>query len=563
MHVVMPIRWHWEKHGGFAYKVALLTQSSFLLDAKASTMLPACCHLLASSLLCLLLLSSTTFVLATKAAEEVDVDPDVGKNVMEIVEARGYAVEAHNVTTEDRYVLTTYRLPKTYAETQAGAEAAANKPVVLLQHGLLDSSFTFVCNFRNQSLAFVLADAGYDVWLGNNRGNTWSNHHLDYTTDDDEYWDFSWEDMGLYDLPAQIQYALNKTGRTTLSYIGHSEGTTQAFAGFSANQEIAQKVSFFGALAPVAWTGHTTAQVFVAMANTYLEKWFETLGIAEFSSQNEVVQELLGGYACTLADELCGTAISLIAGASNNLNTTRVAVYISQTPAGTSVKNMGHYAQGIRDDTFASYDYGCSCLKILGLGLCAMSICENKEKYGSFDPPAFPIENMVYPRTGFFIGSADTFATATDIEQIRSGLPSGTIVHELEIEAFSHLDFTWAYNANEKVYQDLLTQIAEYEGMGYAGTAAASVGGGFTMDFVGETAGSNEALVSETTDDDTSSSRSTGADADETNGSDASASETVNDDATSSVGSAGIVMAETLETTVVRPLGCTVRHRQN
>ncbi|RLN10915.1 hypothetical protein BBJ28_00025302 [Nothophytophthora sp. Chile5] len=224
---------------------------------------------------------------------------------------------------------------------------------------------------------------------------------------------------------------------------------------------------------------------------------------------------------------------------------------------------MGHYAQGIRDDTFASYDYGCSCLKILGLGLCATAICENKEKYGSFDPPAFPIENMVYPRTGFFIGSADTFATATDIEQIRSGLPSGTIVHELEIEAFSHLDFTWAYNANEKVYQDLLTQIAEYEGMGYAGTAATSVGGDFTMDFVGGTAGSNEVLVSETTDDGTSSSRSTVADADETNGSDASASETVNDDATSSVGSAGIVMAETPETTVVRPLGCTVRHRQN
>jgi hypothetical protein len=170
---------------------------------------------------------------------------------------------------------------------------------------------------------------------------------------------------------------------------------------------------------------------------------------------------------CTSASELCGTGLDLIAGPSDNINTTRIAVYLSQTPAGTSVKNMAHYAQGIRDDTFASYDYGCSCLRALGISLCSKLICENKAVYGSFDPPAFPIGSMKYPRTGFFIGATDTFATSTDIALLRSGLPSGTVVYEKTIAAFSHLDFTWAYNANEKVYQDLIAQIKKYEGKGY------------------------------------------------------------------------------------------------
>ncbi|KAE9006116.1 hypothetical protein PR001_g15281 [Phytophthora rubi] len=414
-------------------------------------------------LLCILTSSAD----AGAEVQEATVDPDVGKTVVEIVQARGYAIETHQVTTSDRYVLTMYRLPKTYSETQSGSAAAANKPAVHLQHGLLDSSFTFVSNFRNQSLAYVLADAGFDVWLGNNRGTTWSRSHLDYSTDDAEFWDFTWEDMGLYDLPAFVNHILDITGRSTVSYVGHSEGTTQAFVGFSKNQEIAKKVDYFGALAPVAWTGHTTAQLFVALAKLKVDKAFLNLGFTSFLPHTDLLETLLSDVVCTNLDKLCDSAIGLIAGPSVNLNATRIPVYLSQTPAGTSVKNMAHYAQGIRDDTFASYDYGCSCVRLLGINLCSSLICKNKAVYGSFDPPAYPVGAMVYPRTGFYIGATDTFATSADIAQIRAGLPSGTIVHEKTVAAFSHLDFTWAQNANELVYQDLLAQLKKYAGKAY------------------------------------------------------------------------------------------------
>lgn len=52
----------------------------------------------------------------------------------------------------------------------------------------------------------MLADAGYDVWFGNARGNTYSKRHISLKPDDAKYWDFSWHEMAFYDVPAEIDY---------------------------------------------------------------------------------------------------------------------------------------------------------------------------------------------------------------------------------------------------------------------------------------------------------------------------------------------------------------------
>eukprot|EP00644_Phytophthora_capsici_P004554 jgi/Phyca11/7395/fgenesh1_pm.PHYCAscaffold_19_\ len=399
-----------------------------------------------------LLLVTTVLATPVHSVDQVKLDPDVGKSTVELIQARGYVAETHNVTTADGYILTVHRLPKSYDESQSGQDAAVDKPAILVQHGLLDSSFSWVCNFRNQSLAFVLADAGYDVWLGNNRGNTYSTNHVKYTTEDDAFWDFSWEDMGRFDLPAMLNYVRSTSNQDTVALVGHSEGTTQAFVAFSEDQELAQTVSYFAALAPVAWLGNTKAKALQFLTKVYLDKIFEVFGQVEFLSQNEVLQEVIEAAACTLNPEVCETALALVSGVSENWNSSRVGVYLSEMPAGTSVKNMGHFAQSIRKGTFSAYNYGCGCLRA---------------KYGTFDPPVFPVSSMVYPRTGFFTGENDILATSTDIDLLRAAMPNTTVIHDQEISDFSHMDFTWALDANERVYQSVLEQLELHIGTGY------------------------------------------------------------------------------------------------
>ncbi|CAJ0761048.1 5021_t:CDS:2 [Entrophospora sp. SA101] len=65
---------------------------------------------------------------------------------------------------------------------------------------------------------------GYDIWLGDSRGNQYSK-----PSPSDEY-DFSWDEMAKYDLPAFINYIKKQTNVDNLSFIGHSQGAIEILA---------------------------------------------------------------------------------------------------------------------------------------------------------------------------------------------------------------------------------------------------------------------------------------------------------------------------------------------
>lgn len=121
--------------------------------------------------------------------------------------------------------------------------------------------------------AYLLAEAGYDVWLGNARGNYYSRTHVRLRPDaifNTDYWEFSWDEIGNIDLPTMIDYALEHTGQQRLHYIGHSQGTTSFFVMGSLRPDYNQKIISMHALAPVAFlanSGHLLLRALAQFSN--------------------------------------------------------------------------------------------------------------------------------------------------------------------------------------------------------------------------------------------------------------------------------------------------------
>lgn len=139
--------------------------------------------------------------------------------IPELVLPHGHHLSEHFTTTDDGYVLRLFRIPP----KRQGAGAAA--PVVLLQHALMDSSAGWLLLGR-RSLALSLAEAGWDVWLGNARGNRFSRNHSRLSPDGADaaaFWSFSWDHHALHDLPASVSAALAVSGAASLVLVGFSQ----------------------------------------------------------------------------------------------------------------------------------------------------------------------------------------------------------------------------------------------------------------------------------------------------------------------------------------------------
>ena len=90
-----------------------------------------------------------------------------------------------NITTEDGYILELWRIPG-----KKGEEIDNTKPVIYMQHALECDMMEWVINDPERAIAFILSNAGYDVWMGNNRGSKYGLHHVSLDPHKKEFYKF-------------------------------------------------------------------------------------------------------------------------------------------------------------------------------------------------------------------------------------------------------------------------------------------------------------------------------------------------------------------------------------
>ncbi|KAL1787584.1 lysosomal acid lipase/cholesteryl ester hydrolase [Sigmodon hispidus] len=372
------------------------------------------------------------------------VDPEVNMNVTEMITYWGYTSEEHSVQTEDGYILSLHRIP----HGRKNHSDKGPRPVVYLQHGLLADSSNWVTNADNNSLGFILADAGFDVWMGNSRGNTWSRKHKTLSVSQDEFWAFSWEEIN------QQEVHCSKCSRDKLKsgprfHVSEARmfQAFRSFIAFSQIPELAKKIKMFFAMAPVVSLNFASSPMVKIgrLPDLLLE---DLLGHKQFLPQSAMLK-WLSIHICNhvIMKELCTNVFFLLCGFNeNNLNTSRVDVYTTHCPAGTSVQNVLHWGQVVKHRKFQAFDWG--------------SDAKNYFHYNQSYPPLYDIKDMYIP-TALWSGDQDWLADTRDVNILLTQIPN--LVYHKRIPEWEHLDFLWGLDAPWRMYNEIVSLLWKYQ----------------------------------------------------------------------------------------------------
>ncbi|XP_076298733.1 lipase 3 isoform X1 [Lasioglossum baleicum] len=383
----------------------------------------------------------------------------------ELIRAHGYTAETHHIWTKDGYCLDVHRVlpPKSHENPSNGlCDDGVNlndqniteaRIPILVHHGLLSSSADWVLLGPKKALAYILCDNGYDVWLGNARGNTYSKKHKKYSTIDKEFWDFSWHEIGLYDLPATIDYILEHTGYTELYYIGYSQGTTAFYVMASEIPEYNRKIKGMISLAPIAFLSNHRSpllklfvrfQVIMEWGSSYcnVHQWFPRNRL-----QARTLSTIIRNAPGSLTKGFCVCWFYMIAGfGSDQLEKSMLPLILGHFPAGASAKQIIHYGQSILSGSFRKFDCG---------------VTENLKIYGSTQPPKYDLEKVKIPIVIFY-SENDFLTDPADIKKLVDRLPNVLETQKIEYSKFNHIDYLWGRDAKTYLYNTVLKVLKRF-----------------------------------------------------------------------------------------------------
>ncbi|XP_060532070.1 lipase member J-like isoform X2 [Cylas formicarius] len=345
-------------------------------------------------------------------------------DVSGIARTWGFKTENYSLILDDGYIITVFRVYN---------EITQNTPIVL-GHGSLTNPLSWVFA-GNNSLPYVLGNRGYDVWMVSFRGTAYSKGHVSLSPTDHKYWQFTFHQMGIYDVKSTLDLVHNTTNKKAI-YIGYSMGTTNSYVYCSmlpdhCKQRLLGVISYApvgylldakGVL-PILWQPFIWPIVKTVTYTFFNGEFFKPIPPLKILYKVLSLTPL-GNYAGVFAlSFLFGFHISTI-----DPSYTPVALNRFQDTVGIEVYT--HYSQCFNNKSFNQFNYGKK---------------KNMQLYSQEYPPAYPLEKIPVPIT-MFVGKSDFLGTISASSSMYSLLDSKSqcAYHIMEDHRWCHYDFVIA-----------------------------------------------------------------------------------------------------------------------
>lgn len=351
-------------------------------------------------------------------------------------------------------------------------------PVLLMHGGIFGNSADFILTgptialgkiekYRFLSLIFIceaylLADDGYDVWMGNMRGSKYSMKHQTLSAFTKEFWEFSFHEMGIYDLPALINYILVIVQKPALFYVGHNQATTALLVLLSSRPEFNVKVMQAHLMAPIAYMDFP--QPILSFNAKERLQTSAVLGQYNFGSVINAMNLVRSTYCADRTFRsmtFCATLWSFVFGRNPialEMDPMSLLTVVEQMSPTASLMQANHYLQlSMNEGGFKSYDFR-----------------DADPESNSPPPTGYNLANVNVPLYFYqaaedlivsplvcismsFCDTANDFFVQ-DVERLKSVL-GGKVVDYKIIPNWNHMDFILSKNARPVLYNNILAAL--------------------------------------------------------------------------------------------------------
>lgn len=390
--------------------------------------------------------SGINVVLADPELDDIVNNVSNAANFLDLCQLYGYEAEEHIVKTSDGYLLGIHRIGGPKGSNWRLDPPEIPRPIIYLHHGLLMNSEVWVSNIDpKKCLPFLLADMGYDVWLGNNRGNKYSRKHVSLKATSRSFWNFSIDDFALYDIPDTIKYILYIVGQKDLIYIGFSQGSAQALASLSINPALNKNIRQIIGISPSISAPGLPNHLVDSLVRASPSLMYLVFGKQAILKSAAFWQSIM--YPPLYVRTIDTSFSFLFNWKCRNMSYAQKLAAYPHLYSYSSVKSVVHWFQIIRNGRFHMYDDEFA------------NPLAHKQHTQSYHAASFPTSNVTAPVKVIY-GEYDTLVNP---DVLKSELPKDAEI--IKIEDHEHLDLIWGGDVDIKVFPEIFKTLDSLQAM--------------------------------------------------------------------------------------------------